>query len=153
MNELEHFLKTATRGLWGKRKLEVREELKAHVLERARKHELLGLSREDAVSKSLVELGAPQMIRSGLQRTYSTKALFSLIWLGIILLGFTALPVSEQKQIPISFQTLDIEIVPIPLARVNRAQVKPIPLSKPGDANFAPIPLARPPAKISIKSR
>ena len=28
MNELEQYLKTATRGLWGKRKLEVREELK-----------------------------------------------------------------------------------------------------------------------------
>lgn len=57
MNELEQYLKTATRGLWGKRKLEVREELKAHVLERVRKHELLWLSREDAVSKSLSELG------------------------------------------------------------------------------------------------
>ena len=57
MNELEQYLKNATRGLWGKRKLEVQEELEAHVLERARKHELMGMSRENAISKTLKELG------------------------------------------------------------------------------------------------
>jgi hypothetical protein len=57
MDDLQRFLQTATRGLWGKHKLEVREELEAHVLERAHKHELLGLAREEAIFKSLAELG------------------------------------------------------------------------------------------------
>jgi hypothetical protein len=153
MTELEHYLKTATRGLWGKRKLEVREELAAHVLERARKHELLGLSREDAISKSLSELGPAQVIRSGLQRTYSAKPIFSLISLGLIFLGFTALPSPEQKHLPILEQSLEVNVIPIPLARAGMAQLKPIPLSKPGDAHFIPIPLAKPPSKIPVKSR
>jgi hypothetical protein len=62
MNELENFLKTATRGLWGKRKLEIQEELEAHVLERARKHELSGLNRENAILKTLEELRNPRAI-------------------------------------------------------------------------------------------
>lgn len=151
MNELEHFLKSATRGLFGKRKLEVREELESHVLERAHKHELLGLSREDAVSKSLAELGSAQVIRSGLQRTYSAKPVWSLIWLGLIFLGFTSLPSSEQK--PFLALSLEVNIMPIPLARAGVAQLGPIPFSKPGDAIVVPIPLAKPPAKVPVKSR
>jgi hypothetical protein len=152
-NHLEHFLKTATRGLWGKRKLEVREELEAHVLERVRKHEFLGLSREEAISKSLSELGSAQVIRLGLQRPYSAKPIFSLIWLGLIFLVFTALPSSELKRFPILDQSLGVNVIPIPLARAGMAQLKPIPLSKPGDAHFFPIPLAKPPSKIPVKSR
>jgi hypothetical protein len=153
MNELEHYLKTATRGLWGKRKLEAHEELENHLLERARKHELLGLSREDAISKSLAELGSAQVIRSSLQRTYFAKLIFSLIWLGLIFLGFTARPSSEQPRLPIFDQSLEVNVISIPLARAGMTQVKPIPLSKPGDAIVVPMPLAKPPSKVPIKSR
>jgi hypothetical protein len=151
MTELERFLRNATRGLWGNRKLEIREELEAHVLERAHRHELLGLSREDAISKSLAELGSAQVIRSGLQRTYSAKPIWSLIWLGLIFLGFTSLPSSEQK--PFLAPSLEVNIMPIPLARADMAQLEPIPLSKAGDAIVVPMPLAKPPSNVSIKSR
>jgi hypothetical protein len=148
MNELEHFLKAATRGLWGKRRLEVREELESHVLGRAHKHELLGLSREDAISKSLAELGSAQVIRSGLNQTYFAKPIFSLIWLGLIFLGFTALPSSEKPRLPILNQSMEVNIISIPLARAGMAQLKPIPLAKPGDAFVTPIPLAKPPTQL-----
>jgi hypothetical protein len=153
MTELEQFLHTATRGLWGKRKLEVREELEAHVLECAHKHELLGMTREQAISKSLSELGPAQVIRSGLRRTYSANPIWSLVGLGLIFLGFMALPKSEQKRLTIPVQLLEIDVIPIPLARTGMAQFKPIPLSKPGDARFVPIPLAKPPSKVPVKSR
>jgi hypothetical protein len=147
MNQLEQFLKNATQGLFGKRNLEVQEELEAHVLERARKHELLGLSREDAISRSLTELGSASVIRSGLQRTYLAKPIFTLIWLGLIFLGFTELPNPEQQRLPIFNPSLKIETMPIPLARAGMAQVKSIPLAKPDDAVVAAIPLAKPPAQ------
>jgi hypothetical protein len=70
MNDLENYLRMATRGLWGKRKLEVREELEAHVLERAHKHELLGLTREDAISKSMQELGNARVINQCMMEVY-----------------------------------------------------------------------------------
>jgi hypothetical protein len=69
-SELERYLKNATRGLWGKKKLEVREELEAHVLERAHKHELLGLTREDAISKSMQELGNARAINQRMMEVY-----------------------------------------------------------------------------------
>jgi hypothetical protein len=148
MTELERFLKNATRGLWGKRKLEAHEELENHLLERSRKHELSGLSREDAIFKSLAELGSAQVIRLGLQRTYSAKPIFSLIWLGLIFLGFTALPSSEKPRLPILNQSMEVNIISIPLARAGMAQLKPIPLAKPGDAFVTPIPLAKPPTQL-----
>jgi hypothetical protein len=153
MTELEQYLKTATQGLWGKRQLEITEELKDHVLERARKHELVGSSREEAISKSLAELGSAQVIRSGFQQTYSAKPIWSFVWLGLIFLGFTALPSSEQQRFPFLNQSLEVTVIPIPLARAGMAQLRPIPLSKPGHAIVVPIPLAKPPANVPIKSR
>jgi hypothetical protein len=153
VTNLEHYLNTATRGLWGKRKLEVREELEAHMLEKAHKHELFGLAREDAILKSLAELGSAQVIRSGLQRTYSAKPIFSLMLLGLIFLGFTALPSPEQKRLPILDQSLEVIVISIPLARADMAQLQPIPSAKPGDASFTSIPLARPPSNVPVKSR
>jgi hypothetical protein len=70
MNDLEHFLKTVTRGLWGQHKLEVREELESHVLERAHKHELLGITREDAIQKSIQELGDARVINQRMIEVY-----------------------------------------------------------------------------------
>jgi hypothetical protein len=134
--------------LWGKQKLEARKELEAHVIERARKHELLGLSREVAISKSLAELGSAQVIRSGLQRTYFAKPIFSLIWLGLIFLSFTALPGSQQPRLPILNPSLEINVVSIPLARAGMAQLRSIPLAKPGDTFILPIPVTKPPAQV-----
>jgi hypothetical protein len=70
MTPLEQYLKNATRGLWGKQKLEVREELESHILERAHKHELLGLTREDAISKSMQELGNARVINHHMMEVY-----------------------------------------------------------------------------------
>ena len=65
MTQLEQYLKNATRGLWGRRKLEVQEELESDILERARRFELLGLEKPKAVSKALEELGNPQKLALG----------------------------------------------------------------------------------------
>jgi hypothetical protein len=75
MNQLEQYLKNATRGLWGKRKLEVREELEAHVLERARKHELSSLTREDAILKTLEELGSSRTINRKMTEVHTMPKL------------------------------------------------------------------------------
>jgi hypothetical protein len=75
VNELERYLKNATQGLWGKRKLEVKEELEVHILERARKHELSGLTREDAISKTLEELGNARAINHKMAEVHTMPKL------------------------------------------------------------------------------
>jgi hypothetical protein len=80
MDKLEHYLKTAIQGLWGKKKLEVREELENHVLERAHKHKLSGLTREAAILKTLEELGNARAISYKMTEVHTVpKLLRSLI--------------------------------------------------------------------------
>ena len=71
MNSLERYLQQATRGLWGRKRLEVREELEAHILERARAFEVGGLTRLEAVEKVLAELGKPQAVSAGMVRLHT----------------------------------------------------------------------------------
>jgi hypothetical protein len=101
MNDLQHFLQTATRGLWGKRKLEVQEELEAHVLERAHKHELLGLARKDAISKSMQELGNAQVMNRDfiMLQTRPLVPMLLLIATAFLALG-TLKPVSADRLKP-----------------------------------------------------
>jgi hypothetical protein len=60
-----------------KQQLEVKEELETHVLERAHKHELLGIAREAAISKSMQELGDARAINRKMTEVYMlSKQLF-----------------------------------------------------------------------------
>ncbi len=65
MTELQKYLQKATRGLYGKRKLEVREELESDITERTKRFELLGLEKPKAILKALEELGNPQKLAFG----------------------------------------------------------------------------------------
>jgi hypothetical protein len=65
MIELEQYLQKATRGIWGRRKFEIQEELTRDILERTKKFELTGFSRDQAVLKSLEELGNPRKLALG----------------------------------------------------------------------------------------
>ncbi len=67
----EAYLRRATRGLWGRRRREVREELEAHLYERVMAHRIAGLSEVDATEKALVELGRPQEVSVGMARLYT----------------------------------------------------------------------------------
>jgi hypothetical protein len=62
ISNLEQYLKNATRGIWGKRKLEIQEELERDILERTKKFELMGFSRDQGILKSLEELGNPRKL-------------------------------------------------------------------------------------------
>lgn len=67
----EHYLQQATRGLWGHKRREVREELEAHLHERVLAHRIAGLSETDAVERALSELGSPREVSVGMARLYT----------------------------------------------------------------------------------
>ena len=67
----DRYLRQATRGLWGKKRLEVREELAAHLGERITAHRIGGLSEAEATERALAELGAPQHVSQGMTRLYT----------------------------------------------------------------------------------
>lgn len=69
--EAERYLRRATRGLWGKRRQEVREELAAHLEGRVTAYQIAGLSEHDATERALAELGSPQHVSAGMTRLYT----------------------------------------------------------------------------------
>lgn len=64
--KLETYLRRATGGLIGSKRLEIREELTAHLLERAHKYEIAGLTHQGALTRAIEELGDAQTIRAGM---------------------------------------------------------------------------------------
>ena len=93
--ELERYLKAATRGLWGKKKLEVREELEAHILERAHKHELLGLEHQQAISNAIQELGDAREMNRGMNEVH-TMPTFRFMTFSLTTIALTVVMVSSR---------------------------------------------------------
>jgi hypothetical protein len=103
MTELEQYLKNATRGIWGKRKLEIQEELERDVLERTKKFELMGFSRDQAVEKAILELGDVRALNSGMKGIYIMPTMLKTSIAAIMVtLTITALtkPVNAVKLLP-----------------------------------------------------
>jgi hypothetical protein len=75
MNPLETYLNRATRGIWGKKKLEVKAELRGSIEARAWKLECLGFTPELALetacctSTRLIECSSSSKHRSRLSKT------------------------------------------------------------------------------------
>ena len=68
---VEMYLRRATRGLWGRKRLEVREELAAHLEARVLSYQITGLAETDAVKRALAELGSPQEVSLGMAKLYT----------------------------------------------------------------------------------
>lgn len=104
--EVERYLRRATRGLWGKRRLEVREELAAHLEGRVTAHRIAGLSEQGAVEKVLAELGSPGLVNVGMVRLYTlpTVATSGAV-LGAVCVALAALlpKVLAQPEVRASF--------------------------------------------------
>ncbi len=78
MNEVEKYLKKATRGLWGSKKREVREELATHIEGRVQAHRIGGLDEETAVQRTLSELGKPAQVSGGMMTLHTMPSLMGL---------------------------------------------------------------------------
>lgn len=70
MNEVERYVRRASRGLWGKKALEVRAELRGHIEGRVLEFQTVGLGQAEAVRQTLRELGAPEQVRAGMGQVY-----------------------------------------------------------------------------------
>jgi hypothetical protein len=103
MTPLEQYLKNATRGIWGKRKLEILEELESDITERAKKFELGGLSRDQAVQQAILELGDADAVNNGMKGIYVMPTILKTAIAAIMVtLTVTAMtkPVNAVKLLP-----------------------------------------------------
>jgi hypothetical protein len=100
--ELEKYLKTATRGLWGKKKLEVREELENHLLEQSRKFELQGFKQTDAIQKVLEQIGPANIVSRGMIGVHTMPAIRSGLLIGALVAAAFSLTATGVAQVAIS---------------------------------------------------
>jgi hypothetical protein len=70
-SRIDSYLRKSTRGLWGRKKAEVREELESHLQGRINSHLIAGLNESDAIEKTLTELGQPTNVSAGMARLYT----------------------------------------------------------------------------------
>jgi hypothetical protein len=100
--ELEQYLNAATRGLWGKKKLEFREELEAHVFERARKLELQGFNHTDAIQKVLEQIGPANIVSRGMIGVHTMPAIRSGLLIGALFTAALSFMATGVAQVAIS---------------------------------------------------
>jgi len=74
-HDREQYLRAATRGLWGRKRREVREELEAHLEDRVLAHRLAGLGEREALARTLRELGHPSEVSAGMVRLHTLPTL------------------------------------------------------------------------------
>ena len=72
---LERYLNLATRGLWGRKKLEVRRELEGNIREMALEFSIAGMNEHESIQRALEEFGAPQKVSVGMSKVYTAPAI------------------------------------------------------------------------------
>ena len=82
---IEQYLNRATRGLWGKKRQKVKQELYSHIYEKMHFQMSFGKSESDALEQALQSLGNPGEVNSGLLKTHAFPgALKSLLIAGVL---------------------------------------------------------------------
>ncbi len=99
----ERYLRRATRGLWGRRRREVREELKAHLHDRVMAYRIGGLGEAEAVERALLELGSPQEVSVGMTRLYTLPTVMgsSLALAAACVVVVALLPKGAAQALPV----------------------------------------------------
>jgi hypothetical protein len=68
---IDQYLRKSTRGLWGRKRAEVKEEISTHIQGRVNAHLIAGFNERDAIEKTLAELGHPAHVSAGMARLHS----------------------------------------------------------------------------------
>ncbi|CAN5860735.1 hypothetical protein BH24DEI2_BH24DEI2_17370 [soil metagenome] len=103
--DIDRYLMRATRGLWGRRKREVKEELATHIEGRVQAHRIGGLGEETAVQRTLEELGQPAQVSGGMMTLHTIPSLMGLgaLFATALVLSVTLISGSMAQSIPGTF--------------------------------------------------
>jgi hypothetical protein len=88
---LERYLNLATRGLWGRKKLEIRRELDGNIREMALEYSIAGMNETESIQRALEEFGAPQKVSVGMSKVYFVPSMIRNL---VIALTVSSLTVS-----------------------------------------------------------
>jgi hypothetical protein len=94
--QLEQFLRKATRGLLGRERETVREELRSNIEQLTLEYQEEGNSQEVALARAINEFGNPQTISVGMTRVHNIPKIVQRISLMAVLVAFFITPFGSQ---------------------------------------------------------
>ncbi len=83
--KLEQYLKRATQGIWGKKKLEVMNELRGNIESRVWMLEQQGLDKTQGMNVALEELGKPSEINAGMVKVHAMPKMIKAFVVAVML--------------------------------------------------------------------
>lgn len=104
MNDVERYLKAATRGLTGQTLRNARAELESHIFERTRQLVASGLSEHEARTRTLQEMGSASTVRRSLLRIHPPTH----VWLRGLFAGLALLAAHDLRDLKTSQTVFDL---------------------------------------------
>ena len=124
MNALEDYLRHATKGVYGTKKLEIQAELRGSIEDRIWKLENQGLNQNQALEKVLLEFGAAQAVNSGLMKEHTMPKIFKGITMAflIAIASLTTLNASRAEIEVVTDPIFDVPFAPVSPSTENNFQ-------------------------------
>jgi hypothetical protein len=93
---LETYLKTATKGLYGRKKLEVKTEIEGNIKELALEYQIAGLSQTQAISQAILDFGEARDLNAGMVKVHTMPKMIKAVLLAGLLSSVALVGVSSS---------------------------------------------------------
>jgi hypothetical protein len=93
---LETYLKTATKGLYGRKKLEVKTEIEGNIKELALEYQIAGFSEANAISQAILDFGKAQDLNAGMVKVHTIPKMIKAVLLAGLLSSVALVGVSSS---------------------------------------------------------
>lgn len=93
---LETYLRTATKGLYGRKKLEVKTEIEGNIKELALEYQIAGLSEQQAISQAILDFGEARDLNAGMVKVHTMPKIIKTVLLAGLLSSVALVGVSSS---------------------------------------------------------
>jgi hypothetical protein len=93
---LETYLKTATKGLYGTKKLEVKTEIEGNIKELALEYQIAGMSESEAISQAILDFGEARDLNAGMVKVHTMPKMIKAVFLAGLLSSVALVGVSSS---------------------------------------------------------
>jgi hypothetical protein len=93
---LEQYLRTATKGLYGRKKLEVKTEIEGNIKELALEYQIAGLTQTQAISQAILDFGEARDLNAGMVKVHTMPKMMKAVLLAGLLSSVALVGVSSS---------------------------------------------------------
>ncbi len=93
---LTQYVQLATRGLYGRKKLEVQTEIEGNIKELALEYQIAGMSESEAISQAILDFGEAQVLNAGMVKVHTMPKMIKAVLLAGLLSSIALVGVSSS---------------------------------------------------------